>query len=221
MLRNIIIGLIVLAVIFGLMDACVSCCSNAYNSFFSTHEEVLEAIDKGELSKAKELLPDAKESELYRCAQLLIEEYIAIDDVKNAVYVFERITPNHCSTYDMQYSSLYRTADYTKAVTAMLYEALIKNGEYEQAWKYHKLDYEDPTYPGNAVNYYSYMTDVLEALCKKEQIRDAQEFLDNHVSWFRKNIDNANSGDSYQEYNYERMRTKLKLVIDEFTNGGE
>lgn len=152
---------------------------------------------------------------------MLIEEYIAIDDVKNAVYVFERITPNHCSTYDMQYSSLYRTADYTKAVTAMLYEALIKNGEYEQAWKYHKLDYEDPTYHGNAVNYYSYMTDVLEALCKKEQIRDAQEFLDNHVSWFRKNIDNANSGDSYQEYNYERMRTKLKLVIDEFTNGGE
>lgn len=82
MLRNIIIGLIVLAVIFGLMDACVSCCSNAYNSFFSTHEEVLEAIDEGHLSKAKELLPDAKESELYRCAQLLIEEYIAIDDVK-------------------------------------------------------------------------------------------------------------------------------------------
>ena len=120
MLRNIIIGLIVLAVIFGLMDACISYCSNAYRSFFSTHEEVLEAIDKGELSKAKELLPDAKESELYRCAQLLIEEYIAIDDVKNAVYVFERITPNHCSTYDMQYSSLNRTADYSKAVTAML-----------------------------------------------------------------------------------------------------
>ena len=165
MIKKLFIGFIVLIVTLNLMEACVDLCSDAYRSFFSTHEEVLEAIDKGELSKAKELLPDAKESELYRCAQLLIEEYIAIDDVKNAVYVFERITPNHCSTYDMQYSSLYRTADYTKAVTAMLYEALIKNGEYEQAWKYHKLDYEDPTYHGNAVNYYSYMTDVLEALC--------------------------------------------------------
>lgn len=212
MIKKLFIGFIVLIVTLNLMEACVDLCSDAYRSFFSTHEEVLEAIDKGELSKAKELLPDAKESELYRCAQLLIEEYIAIDDVKNVVYVFERITPNHCS---------YRTADYTKAVKAMLYEALIKNGEYEQAWKYHKLDYEDPTYHGNAVNYYSYMTDVLEALCKKGQIRDAQEFLDDHVSWFRKNVDNANSGDSYQEYNYKRMKTKLKLVIDEFTNGGE
>ena len=132
MLRYIIIGIIVLSIFFGLIDACIGCCSNTYHSLFSTHEEVLEAIDEGHLSKAKELLPDAKESELYRCALLLIEEYIAIDDVKNAVYVFERITPDHYS---------YSTADYTKAATTMLYEALIKNGEYEQAWKYHKLNH--------------------------------------------------------------------------------
>ena len=97
MIKKLFIGFIVLIVTLNLMEACVDLCSDAYRSFFSTHEEVLEAIDKGELSKAKELLPDAKESELYRCAQLLIEEYIAIDDVKNAVYVIERITPNHCS----------------------------------------------------------------------------------------------------------------------------
>lgn len=219
MIRYIIIGLIVLGVIFGLVDACWSGVQNLYNSAFSTHERVLDAIDEGNLSKAKKLLPDAKESELYRCAQLLIEEYIAIDDVKNAIYVFERITPNHCSTYEMKYS--YYTANYTKAVTTMLYDALIKNGEYEQAWKYHKLDYDDPLYPGNAVNYYSYMVDVLEALCKKGEIKDAQDFLNEHVSWFRKNVDDAEFGDKYQEYSYDRVKTKLKLVIDKFLRGGE
>ncbi len=218
MLRYIIIGIIVLSIFFGLIDACIGCCSDTYNSLFSTHEEVIEAIDEGHLSKAKELLPDAKESELYRCALLLIEEYIAIDDVKNAVYVFERITPDHCSTYYMHWSN-YSTADYTKAATTMLYEALIKNGEYEQAWKYHKLNHEDSTNPANAINYYSYMTDVLEALCKKGQIRDAQEFLDDHVSWFRKNVDNNNDGSNYKDYSYKRMKERLLLIIDEYSKG--
>lgn len=221
MIRDIIIGIIVLSIFFGLIDACIGCCSDTYNSLFSTHEEVIEAIDEGHLSKAKNLLPDAKESELYRCALLLIEEYIAIDDVKNAVYVFERITPNHCSTYDMQFESLYRTANYTKSATSMLYDALIKNGDYEQAWKYHKLNYDDPEYPGNAANYYSYMVDVLEALCKKGQVREAQEFLNEHISWFRKNVDDAKYGEDYQEYSYERMKSKLRLVINEFIIGGE
>lgn len=220
MIRYIIIGIIVLSIFFGLIDACIGCCSNTYHSLFSTHEEVIEAIDEGNLSKAKKLLPDAKKSELYRCAQLLIEEYIAIDDVKNAVYVFERITPNHCSTYEMQWNH-YATADYTKAVTTMLYNALIKHGEYEQAWKYHKLEYEDVDYPGNAANYYSYMVDVLEALCKKGQVREAQEFLNEHISWFRKNVDDAKYGEDYQEYSYERMKSKLRLVINEFIIGGE
>ena len=221
MTRYIIIGLIVLSVILGLLDACFTGIQNLYYSVFSTHERVLEAIDEGNLSKAKKLLPDAKESELYRCAQLLIEEYIAIDDVKNAVYVFERITPNHCSTYEMQFESLYRTANYTKSATSVLYDALIKNGNYEQAWKYHKLNYDDPEYPGNAVNYYSYMVDVLEALCKKGEIKDAQEFLNEHVSWFRKNVDDTEFKEKYQEYSYERVKTKLKLVIDKFLRGGE
>ena len=220
MIRYIIIGLIVLGVILGLVDACWSGVQNLYSSAFSTHERVLDAIDEGNLSKAKKLLPDAKESELYRCAQLLIEEYIAIDDVKNAIYVFERITPNHCSTYEMQWGH-YATADYTKAVTTMLYNALIKQGEYEQAWKYHKLEYEDVDYPGNASCYYSYITDVLETLCKNKQIREAQGFLDDHISWFRRNVDNAKFGESYQEYNYKRMKEKLQLFIDEYTKGGE
>ena len=149
-----------------------------------------------------------------------IEEYIAIDDVKNAVYVFERITPNHCSTYEMQWGH-YATADYTKAVTTMLYNALIKQGKYEQAWKYHKLEYEDVDYPGNASCYYSYITDVLETLCQNKQIREAQEFLDDHISWFRRNVDNAKYGESYQEYSYRRMKEKLQLFIDEYTKGGE
>lgn len=220
MTRYIIIGLIILGLICAVVDSCITGVSNVWNRFVSTHEEVIEAIDEGHLSKAKELLPGAKGRELYRCAQLLIEEYIAIDDVKNAVYVFERITPNHCSTYEMQWDH-YATADYTKAVTTMLYNALIKQGEYEQAWKYHKLEYEDVDYPGNASCYYSYITDVLETLCKNKQIREAQGFLDDHISWFRRNVDNAKYGESYQEYSYRRMKEKLQLFIDEYTKGGE
>ena len=91
MTRYIIIGLIAISIIIGLVEACVDGISNMYASITSTHEEVAEAIDKGNLSEAKKLLPDVMEKERYRYALLVIEEYVAIEDVDNAVLVLERI----------------------------------------------------------------------------------------------------------------------------------
>ena len=164
MKRYIVIGIIAISIIVGLVEACVDGISNIYESITSTHEEVMEAIDKGNLSEAKKLLPDVMEEERYRCALLLMEEYIAVENVDDAVYVFERITPEHCSMYEMKFESLYRTGKYTKEAAAMLYTALIKKGKYEKAWKYHELEYEDSNYAGNSPCYYNFLLDVLDHL---------------------------------------------------------
>ena len=219
MTRYIIIGLIAISIIIGLVEACVDGISNMYASITSTHEEVAEAIDKGNLSEAKKLLPDVMEKERYRYALLLIEEYVAIEDVDNAVLVFERITSEHCSMYEMKYESLYKTAKYTKEAVAMIYPALIKKGEYEKAWKYHELEYEDPFYAGNAPCYYNYLLDVMDHLCEQGKILDAEEFLNEHAVWFRQNVDRSSNAEEYQQYSYRNMKTKLQGVLNEYKMG--
>ena len=219
MTRYIIIGLIVISIIIGLVEACVDGISNMYVSFTSTHKEVAEAIEKGNLSEAKKLLPDAIEKERYRYALLLIEEYVAIEDINNAVYVFERITPEHCSMYEMKYELVYKTAQYTKAAVAMIYPALIKKGEYEKAWKYHELEYEDSFYAGNALCYYNYLLDVMDHLCEQGKILEAEEFLNEHAVWFRQNVDRSSHAKNYQQYSYRNMKTKLQMALNEYKVG--
>ena len=219
MTKYIIIGLIAISIIIGLVEACVDGISNMYASITSTHEEVAEAIEKGNLSEAKKLLPDAMEKERYRYALLLIEEYVAIEDVDNAVFVFERITPEHCSMYEMQYESLYKTAKYTKEAVSIIYPSLIKKGEYEKAWKYHELEYEDPHYAGNAQCYYNYLLDVMDHLCEQGKISDAGKFLNEHAVWFRQNVDRSSHAENYQQYNYRNMKTKLHRALNEYKMG--
>ena len=216
MAKKVIIGIIVLSLVYGLLDACCSGVKNMYDSFVSTHEEVLEAIDKGDLGRAKNLLTDVKEGKKYQCALLLIEEYIGIEDVDNAVYVFERITPEHCSMYEIKYESLYKTAKYTKEAVAMIYPALIKKGEYQKAWKYHALEYEDSFYAGNALCYYNYLLDVMDHLCEQGKISDAEEFLNEHAVWFRQNVDRSSHAENYQQYSYRNMKTKLQRALNEY-----
>ena len=219
MTRYIIIGLIVISVILGLIEACVDGISKMYASITSTHEEVAEAIDKGNLSEAKKLLPDVMEKERYRYALLLIEEYVAIEDVDNAVSIFERITPEHCSMYEMQYESLYKTGSYTKKAVSMIYPALIKKGEYEKAWKYHELEYEDSHYAGNAPCYYNYLLDVMDHLCEQGKISDAEDFLNENAVWFRQNVDRSSNAEKYPQYNYRNMKTKLQRALNEYKMG--
>jgi hypothetical protein len=190
-----------------------------YASITSTHEEVAEAIEKGNLSEAKKLLPNAMDKERYRYALLLIEEYVAIEDFENAVSVFEKITPEHCSMYEMKYESLYKTARYTKQAVSMIYPALIKIGEYEKAWKYHELEYEDAFYAGNAQCYYNYLLDVMDNLCEQGKISEAEEFMNEHAVWFRQNVDRSSHAESYQQYSYRNMKTKLQGVLNEYIMG--
>ena len=219
MTRYIIIGLIAICIIIGLVEACVDGISNMYASITSTHEEVAEAIEKGNLSEAKKLLPDAMEKERYRYALLLIEEYVVIEDVENAVSVFERITPEHCSMYEMKYESLYKTAKYTKEAVSLIYPALIKKGQYEKAWKYHELEYEDPFYAGNAPCYYKYLLDVMDHLCEQGKISDAEEFINEHVTWFRQNVDRTSHAENYHQYSYQNIKKRLQIALNEYKIG--
>ena len=175
--------------------------------------EFLSTLDAGNITEARSMLYKIEGETLYQCAELLINEYIALDDVQSAIAVYERSTPNHCSTYDMKWAT-YSHNGYENRVTELLYNALIKADDFEGAWKYHPLEYETPTYAGNGGSYFAYISDVLIHLCQQGRKTEAQQFLDKHSLWFLKNVDNGEWGNKYPMYHYDKVLLPLQSIIN-------
>ena len=173
-----------------------------------------EAIDAGNLSEARNMLYDVEGEQITRFAEVLIEEYITIGDVQSAINVYERITHFHCSAYEMQWDNLYGHDGYEKRVCKMLYDALIEADDFETAWKYHPLEYEDPDYAGNGGSYFGYVLDVVIHLVQQGRKLEAQQFLDKHSLWFLKNVDNGEWGEEHPEYQYSKVQSELQSIIN-------
>lgn len=181
----------------------------------SLKEQFEEALKTGNLTEAELLLKemsDDNDSQYY--GGLLIEEYISIDNLDRAIYVFEHIT-GHCSMSDAQFTSLYKNAEYTKKYAKIIYDALLKNGRYDEAWEYHTRSFKDSDYPGNAPDYLSYMSDVIIEMRQKGKNTEAQQFIKQKSIWFLKNVNNHKYGDTYpNSYRYENMCEELNNVYN-------
>ena len=173
------------------------------------------ALDAGNLKEAELFLKEIKGSrECLYYGALLIDEYLAIGNLDRAIYVFERIT-GHCSMYNMKYKGLYDNAAYTEKYSRKIYDALIKEGRYDEAWNYHARNYDREDYAGNAPDYFSYMSDVIVAMCRSGQQAQAQQFIKQKSVWFIKNVDNSYSVDDYLDYRYDIMRSQLFKVLND------
>ena len=173
------------------------------------------ALDAGNLTEAEKYLKEIDDAvECRHYGGMLIDEYLAIGNLDRAIYVFERIT-GHCSMYNMQYKGLYNNAAYTEKYSRKIYDALIKDGRYDEAWNYHARNYENEDYAGNAPDYFSYMSDVIVAMCNSGQQTQAQQFIKQKSVWFIKNVDNSYSVDDYLDYRYDIMRSQLFKVLND------
>ena len=187
----------------------ISCTSQA--------EKFEAALYAGNLTEAGTILKDIEPDHgRHVYAQMLIEEYLSIDELDKAIHVSDRITPYHCSRYEMQWDNLYGLGRYEFAVTAKFRKALIKADRFEEAWEYYPLEYETETYAGNASSYFRYMSDVIVHLCSNDRKPEAQLFLNRHVNWFRTNVDNGEWGKDYPQYSYASMKSELQDIINTY-----
>ena len=176
------------------------------------------ALDAGNLTEAEKYLKEIKgSSECLYYGGMLIDEYLSIGNLDRAIYVFERIT-GHCSMYNMQFKGLYNNAAYTEKYSRKIYNALLKEGRYDEAWNYHARNYDGEDYAGNAPNYFSYMSDVIVAMCNSGQQAQAQQFIKQKSVWFLKNVDNAKRGEDYPDYTYSIMCSELNKVYNSVLN---
>lgn len=171
-----------------------------------------EALDAGNLKEAENHLKKVSDLNYFLYGGgLLIEEYLSLENVDRAIYVFEHIT-GHCTMYQMQYTSLYRNADYTQKYSIKIYDALLKNGRYDEAWGYHALKYDAEDYPGNAHDYFDYMSDVIIELCNARKYQEAERFIRQKSIWFLTNVNHHEYGDDYPNNRYEIMSEELNMV---------
>ena len=203
------LSVIAVLFIFGIISDAIHSCSseNSYDKFE-------KAMSEGNLSEAKTILRNGSVGS--NAALQLIKAYLDAGDADAAIDVYENITSNHVSRYDMQYTSLNHS-EYEQKACKLLREYLMQHGQYEKAWNYYPLQYEDENYSGNAQSRYAGMTDVVSEMCKKGRQDDARSFVDDQLRWFVTYIDGETGEDSEKDkaaYGSEVVRQKLYNQID-------
>jgi hypothetical protein len=60
----------------------------------------------------------------------------------------------------------------------------------------------------------------MDHLCEQGNIKGAEDFLNEHVVWFRQNVDRSSNEENFQQYSYKNVRTRLQIALDEYKRGG-
>lgn len=198
--------------IFGLLMFlyCFISCGKPYKEKFS------EAMTAGNLTEAQEYLTKIEDRENCEyCAKQLIQAYLEVNASAKAVHVYENITFWHAGRDDLDYFS----NKYEKEVCKLLREYLMRNGEYDKALNYYPITYDDENYIGNAKDRFSYLSDVVAALCVKGKQEEARKFIEYQLRWFVINVDSYTSTDEEDIelkniFSSSAVRTKLLEQID-------
>lgn len=195
---------IVLTVLGAVIDGMQDC------SVGRSHGKFEKKLEEGDLTGAKAVL---KKGDVDKDAALqLIEVYLAAGDADAAIDVYENVTSDHASRYEMRWKG-----SYSREACKLLREYLVQHGQYEKAWNYYPLEYEDENYSGNAKCRYEWMSDVVSEMCKKGHQDDARIFVDDQIRWFVTCVDGDTRADSEATkaaYGSEVVREKLYNQID-------
>lgn len=187
-----------------------ACSSSAVKQF----KKALEDGNLSEASKYIEQIDDSSDKE--RCALRLIRVYLELDNPKQAIYVYEVLTPYHEGRDNISYS--FNT--YERDACKLLRDYLVKHGDYETAWNYYPLKALDENYIGNAPCLYDYMNDVVVAMCAAGRQDEASQFVRSKLSWFATYVDASSSqyASEYAAFQSNQVRERLEQLIDESYN---
>ena len=178
-----------------------------------------DLISEGKYKEAEAAIKKKKGFEKYDYAEVLINEYIELEEYDKAIYVYEKITPEHCSNKNMQWPSLYCDGagqNYETTVTSIFRKTFMATGDYDKVWQYSVWESDgDSGYDAEA--YYKFMSDVILYLCSTGNKAEAHKFLNHYVFWFDTYIDN-NSYYSTEKpgFHCDVVKSKLQRIINTY-----
>lgn len=195
---------------FLMLVCCMVSCGENYQEKFT------EELNAGNLTAAQEYLTKIDDrGAIKRCAKKLIQSYLEAGAISKAVYVYENITSWHADRSELDWNRNW----YEKDVCKLLREHLMRNGEYDKAFDYYPIRYSDENYIGNAPDRYTYISDVVAALCAKGKQEEARKFIEYQLRWFVVSVDSyVTNHESDIElknmFGSNAVRTKLLEQID-------
>lgn len=182
-------------------------------------ESFEDAVAEGNYDVAESIIMKTKNEKKYQYAEILIDEYIDMEELDKALNVYERLTPEHCGNNYIGHSYYGHGYEgrYELNVTNKFRQEFIKQGEYDIVWKYYPWENEEPTSSSNAHSYYRFMNEVILYLCSVDKKAEARAFLRHYLNWFSVNIDmDSYSVNKYPEFNSENVKFQLQNIIDKY-----
>lgn len=197
-------------VIIATITMLFSSCSAIFNNY----------LEDGKYQTAEKLIKKMKGNAKYECAEALIREYIDIEEYDRAIFVYEKITPEHCYNDELEYTSSYghgASGSYEKSVTELFRKIFMETGDYDKVWQYYLWDTDhDSGY--NARAYYKFMSEVILYLCSTGNIVEANRFLNHYIYWFDTRVDSTSYSDDFPEFHCDVARSKLQRIINTYLN---
>lgn len=171
------------------------------NSCGASFEKFLES---GQYAKAEEALKRMNgdvSPQKFEYAELLIREYIELEEYEKALGVHKNICSN-------------------KSIQKLLRQMCIEIGEYDQAWTLSDKEY---TYGAlldsgaNAESYFRFMIDVILYLCSEGNKSEANKFINHYSYWFYTRVDSSSYYSKEEPmFLYDTAKSKLQMIVNTY-----
>ena len=161
-------------------------------------------LESGQYAKAEDVLKRMNEnvsSEKYDFAEMLIREYIELEEYDKALDVHKNICTN-------------------KSIQKLLRQMCIEIGEYDQAWTLSDKEYTFGSLldsGANAESYFRFMTDVILYLCSINDKAEANKFINHYSYWFYTRVDSSEYYSKEEPmFLYEVAKSKLQKIVNTY-----
>ena len=155
-------------------------------------------ITEGKYNDAENLLKRMSGEEQEKCADILIKEYLDLEE--------------HDKAYDV-YSNICKGSS-----KSLLLKTFMEIGDYDKVWTLSPKDkYYEWDSPNQAEHYYKYMSDVILYLCSVNKKAEANKFLNHYSFWFYTRIDSSSYySERYPGFRYEMVKSNLQRIINTY-----
>ena len=156
-------------------------------------------VAEGKYEDAENLLkrmPSGDEQD--KCADILIQEYLDIEEYEKAYNVYKNISGGTSKT--------------------LLRKTFMEIGDYDKVWNLSPKDrYYEWDSPNQAEYYYKYMSDVILYLCSVNNKAEANKFLNHYSFWFYTRIDSSSyHSENKPGFRYDVVKSNLQRIINTY-----
>ena len=162
----------------------------------STNFEKL--VETGKYKEAEGVLGRMKGENQNECADILIKEYLDLEEYDKAYDVYVNICKGTSKS--------------------LLLKTFMVIGDYDKVWTLSSKDkYYEWDSPHQAEHYYKYMSDVILYLCSVNNKAEANKFLNHYSFWFYTRIDSSSYySERYPGFRYDVVKSNLQRIINTY-----